>query len=115
MALDKDEFEFRLLMFLVLSTEAEKWALAMVGHVSHEFNYRLKEYLRSAERLAQFCKGAVDVAELDDTSEIMSRVLERLKKEPVEKRYELIALMDMYANGEIYLTDKNVTVPDTDN
>jgi len=101
----ESQMYFRMLMFLVLFTECEKWGLAMKGSVDKEMKMRLNNYLFAQGKLADACKKFVDPDVMEEFAERFSRVVEKLIESPVEKRDELLELIRAWASGEINIVE----------
>lgn len=91
----------RMLMFLMLSNECEKFGLSIKGEVRQEFKLRLNHYLEASKMLQNHCKQYVIESDMDDVSESFSRVIESLMG---DNKGELLALISAYFNGEIVVT-----------
>lgn len=91
--LDKKEFEFRLLMFVALSVEAEKWGSMIKGRVNFDFKFRLNQYLASSRSLQHFCKPYLDQDHFEDTSEVFSMLIEMICRRPPEERQRMITFL----------------------
>lgn len=102
---------FRSLMFLLLSTECEKWGLALKGVVKNEFKMRLENYLGAQRMLNLYCKKMVDQDVTENFSELFSRVIEKLHETDPLLRDDLFNVIDAWTKGRITMTGEvpNVT------
>lgn len=100
MTTEKD-FSFRLMMFCLLSTESEKWALMFKNQVSHEFKFALNNFLASANHLQRITSRYVDQEIIEDIAESFSVILEQLHKSPAETRDTLLSLLTSYTTNNL--------------
>ena len=92
------ELTHRLHMAMILSVETEKWLLSLKGNVHQRFKFKLNNALGALESLRRECDQFVDRDDIDDVSEVFSKIVETIKS---DKRDEIMALLTAYFNGEI--------------
>lgn len=76
------DFENRLFMFVMLMTEAEKWAMTLKGSVHHSFAFKLNRFLETGNVLKKHCESFYNPDDIEDASEVFSRILEHIKSDP---------------------------------
>jgi hypothetical protein len=91
------EFEKALMMFVVLSGEAEKWAYAIKGMVKFDFKWRLNQYLDSAKILTRYINEHVNDDAVADDGEVFSILLNKVMSlREDENRLELMNMINDY-------------------
>jgi hypothetical protein len=91
------EFEKSLMMFVVLSGEAEKWAYAIKGMVKFDFKWRLNQYLDSAKMLTKYIHDHVSEDAVADDGEVFSVLLEKIMSMREDSsRIELMNILNDY-------------------
>lgn len=100
---DQEKLSHRLMMFLLLSTEAEKWGLSLIGLTKFEFKFRVNNYLKSADSLLKYAREHGLSEDLEDISESFSMIIGCLAS---EKRDELLSLINSYLAGDVTIVNK---------
>lgn len=91
------EFEKALMMFVVLSGEAEKWAYAIKGMVKFDFKWRLNHYLDSAKMLTRYINEHVNDDAVADDGEVFSILLDKVMSlREDENRLQLMNMINDY-------------------
>lgn len=91
------EFQKALMMFVVLSGEAEKWAYAIKGSTIFDFKWRLNQYLDSARMLTRFINEHVSEDHVADDGEVFSVLLEKIMSMREDSsRIELMNMVNDY-------------------
>lgn len=108
------EKEFNLYMMLMLLKQSYEWSHTIdKNDVKHEFKFALNQFLVSGKRLfseieKEFEKQGNDVNEIYwEQSEIISQFFQYLKSEDIDKKNELVEVLQSYINGTLKIKYAN--------
>lgn len=97
-----------MVMFAILSNQAESWAYMLKGKVHQEFKYRMEHYMASARSLRKFLEEKKVVEIADELGQPFSDLMLMIKNaESIEKRCEIMQLIKDITTGEIKIVDES--------
>jgi len=103
--------EFAMVMFAIMSNQAESWAYVIKGKVQQEFKFRLENYLAAAKSLRRFLeeKQVAEIAE--DLGQPFSDLMLMIKNAPsVERRCEIMQLIKDLTEGNLKIVDEDANL-----